>query len=855
MPAAAQNVVADDLLLLAVSDPRAAGAAARELAASTRDGWLRSVAHHAAGLALREQGDLGRAVPELRLALRLATATRDENRSADVRATLGAAYAMAGRGRAGLVQLDRAVDEATSPGLRARVLMRRGYVLSSILGRHREALADFEDALLGIRAAGDHVWEARTLNNVSSLHQALGDPGAAARAAVEAERMFEAEGLQVEAAQALHNRAGVAFRRGDLPTSLRLYDEASARYDRFGMDDVDLALDRADVLLVAGLAEEAARVARDRLARGGLAPTREADLRLKRAEALLAGAEGELALTEARAAGMLFRRHGRDWFALRAELVELRAREAVGGADRRAARRAVDLARRLQAQGADEAVHAWLLAARLAPYDAAEALRAGAAYRTNHRLPLVRASGWLAHGLAHGLGDDRRAVLAACRRGLDELDRHRATLGSSELRALASSHGADLAQLALRTALDGAPRRLLGWSERLRATSLAQPRVVPGPDEVAGPVAALRDNARRLRAAREAGADVELLEVERHRIEADLRSRLRHASGAGDESARRFDAEALVAAVGEGTFVELVEIGDTLHALVAGHGRVRRHVVGPVVDAERAAEAARFALRQAARGRPAGLGDVGARLEEAVLGVAAGRLPGPVVLSPTSRLHGVPWGLLPVLADVPHAVVPSAALWLRARERSAASDRRVFVAGPGLTTGGSEIGVVAPRHLDAVVLRDQDATVDRALAALDGAGLAHLAAHGHFRADSPLFSSLDLADGPLTVYDFERLVRAPHRVILSACDSGVLAPVGAGELLGLVSALLAIGTAGVMASVAVVNDEATGEMMIDVHAGLDAGEDLPGALHRARTAASGDPTRTATAAAFLALGV
>ena len=41
--------------------------------------------------------------------------------------------------------------------------------------------------------------------------------------------------------------------------------------------------------------------------------------------------------------------------------------------------------------------------------------------------------------------------------------------------------------------------------------------------------------------------------------------------------------------------------------------------------------------------------------------------------------------------------------------------------------------------------------------------------------------------GGLTVHDFERLARAPYRLVLSSCDSGVAAPVGADELLGLVS--------------------------------------------------------------------
>jgi hypothetical protein len=245
------------------------------------------------------------------------------------------------------------------------------------------------------------------------------------------------------------------------------------------------------------------------------------------------------------------------------------------------------------------------------------------------------------------------------------------------------------------------------------------------------------------------------------------------------------------------------------------------------------------------------------RLQGALLGDLAPRLRGVrrVIVSPPSRLHGAPWSLLPALGDVAHSIVPSASLWLRARERQDGSGRTVFVCGPGLTTGGAEVDVVAPQHPDALVLRHGDATVERSLAALDGAGLAHVAAHGHFREDSPLFSSLDLDDGPLTVHDFERMKSPPHRVVLSACESGVMAAVGAGELLGLVSALLAVGTSGVVASVVVVNDEATAEVMVALHDRLARGDDLADAMLAARRAAAGDPVREATAASFAALGV
>ena len=57
------------------------------------------------------------------------------------------------------------------------------------------------------------------------------------------------------------------------------------------------------------------------------------------------------------------------------------------------------------------------------------------------------------------------------------------------------------------------------------------------------------------------------------------------------------------------------------------------------------------------------------------------------------------------------------------------------------------------------MLGDGTATAARVLDAIDGARVVHFAAHGTFRADSPLFSALRLDDGPLTVYDLERLYR------------------------------------------------------------------------------------------------
>jgi CHAT domain-containing protein len=291
---------------------------------------------------------------------------------------------------------------------------------------------------------------------------------------------------------------------------------------------------------------------------------------------------------------------------------------------------------------------------------------------------------------------------------------------------------------------------------------------------------------------------------------------------------------------------------------------VRQFTAGPASGAARAAEFARFALRRLARARPgddldsaqAVLRAAGPRLQEALLGPAVRYLgDGPVVVVPPGRLHTIPWSAIPALADRAVSVAPSAGAWLRAR-RAAPPDRHhvILARGPGLLTEGAEVPAVARLYDDVTVLADGAATTRETLGALDGAWLAHIAAHGTFRPDSPLFSSLRMHDGPLTVYDFEQLRRAPYRLVLSSCDSGVLAPAGANELLGLVSSLLPLGTAGVIAAIVPLNDHAAVPVMVDLHRSIRSGCTLAESLCRTRSALTGDPVHQATAASLLALG-
>jgi CHAT domain-containing protein len=89
------------------------------------------------------------------------------------------------------------------------------------------------------------------------------------------------------------------------------------------------------------------------------------------------------------------------------------------------------------------------------------------------------------------------------------------------------------------------------------------------------------------------------------------------------------------------------------------------------------------------------------------------------------------------------------------------------------------------------------------------ADVLHLACHAHFRADNPLFSSLELADGRFTVRDAYRLKLNCELVTLSACETGVNAVMPGEELIGLARGFFSAGTPTVLLSLWTVDDEAT----------------------------------------------
>ncbi len=612
------------------------------------------------------------------------------------------------------------------------------------------------------------------------------------------------------------------------------------------------------------------------------------------------------ALQRAQAARRLFGSQQRTWWHAKAELVLLRARYAAGLASGRLLRDADRAAAGLEDLGSDDAPRARLLAGRIAlaigrAVDADRQLAAASRARGRRGPALSRLTGWLAEALRAEAAADPRRQLSACRHGLDLLDEHRLTLGASELRAQATARGAELAELAQRCALRSCkPRLLLAWSERWRATVLAVPPVRPVDDrELQADLTAARDVTSRLEKARAEGASVAALQREQLRLERAIRTRVMRTRGAAGTPATKggprrlgvgtqgrtwragaraalasadhgFDAAVLLAELGSWRLVQIVDVAGDLHLLVCADGRVRHFAAGRTQDAAREVNFARFGLNRLAHNRrvnasqanrQAGgalaiLAETGRRLEEILLGNVGRHLgDGPVVVVPPGRLHAVPWALLPTLRDRVVSVAPSARAWLRARTATPPQrDDVVLVRGPGTGGWGAEVPGLAVEYGGATVLGGGTATAARVLEAIDGATLVHIAAHGRFRADSPMFSSLRLDDGPLTVHDLERLRRAPYRIVLPSCESGLAVPTGADELLGLTSTLVPLGTVGILASVVPVNDKAVAELMLAVHRGLRHGGTLGESLRDARANLGDDPVLTATGWSFIALG-
>jgi CHAT domain-containing protein len=113
------------------------------------------------------------------------------------------------------------------------------------------------------------------------------------------------------------------------------------------------------------------------------------------------------------------------------------------------------------------------------------------------------------------------------------------------------------------------------------------------------------------------------------------------------------------------------------------------------------------------------------------------------------------------------------------------------------------------------------ATVEAVRSRLDRCSIWHFACHGVHDAASPLDSTLELADGALTLRAVFASGSATRRLaVLSACESGAVDPALLDEVVGFPAAMLQSGVAGVVSCHAAVEDEAATLLVLGFFARL-----------------------------------
>lgn len=859
------------------------GRSALARARTVGDAEEASLAERAIGLSLRELHDFDGAELHLRRSIRIAQRAASARLTALARMSL--AFVLSNTGRH--VQALRAINAAL-PDLHGADACSgrttRGLVLH-YLCRYDEALREYNAAIELARRFDERLVEARVLNNRGLLRAYTGGLRAADEDFDRAAVVYRELGQDLAVADVRWNAGISAARGGDIPRALTMFAEAEEEYRRLEVPRPALLINRLELLVSVPLVEEA-RAAADR----ALAELLDRNLVLGRSEAMfyrarIALLEGDLdtAAQMAALARKGFRRERREVWEASARHVELRAAYLNGERSRALGTAMGRVADRLDELG-------WHMPSLEARVDAALIARdlgnkrlagrqlalAGAARRGG--TAANRAQAWYAEALRRSLDGNERGAQTALRRGLSLLDEYRVSLGAAELRALTGAQGKALALEGLRIAVaSGHASKVLSWAESWRAGALRMTPARPPEDSgLADALAELRAVTSDLEIALLAGQPSGVLRQRQVRMEQRVRELTRQASGGG--AVHKLPAvRDLAWALGDTALVEFVNYtvggadnqtaGDLLAVVVAG-GRASLHRLGEVGGAMRELRLLRFALHRLVtlpeavdRTLVRSSADHAARLlEKRLLAPLCERIDGrALVIVPTGVLNGLPWSVLPACRGRSVTVAPSATVWLRAAMSSSAPqphDQPVLAAGPRLPAAPTEIKAIARHVHGAEVLIGPAATVDAVAAAMDGASLAHVAAHGSFRADNPLFSALELADGPLTVYDLERLRTPPARVVLSACDSGMSAVRPGDELMGFTAALLGLGTRTLIAPVVPVPTDVTTGLMVDLHRRLGEGASPAVALAAAQEAhaASGDDIAHAASVGFVCFG-
>ncbi|MHB8573970.1 MAG: CHAT domain-containing protein [Dehalococcoidia bacterium] len=738
------------------------------------------------------------------------------------------------------LRLNAALGEAGAANT-VRARQNRAVVLGR-LGRHREALAELEIVKRAFARSGEIAGSSHAWANTGDNLRALGRHAEALQAFDTALRLVRTVGIGRRDVATMLRKVADCYLALNRPEEvIVLLDDRSADIEATeAIQDVfRLATRRVIALRRLGRFDEAAAALADVTALlPGAGRDDRAWLAVQRATLHLEAGEAEQAITQARSAQGDAQAVGSRPMLAAASLIEANAALATGSVATAeiAARRALRMARIADAA------------------------------------PLL----YQAHELLGRVAERKTRLCAAERHyscAVAQLEREQQGVIFEHRDAFASSRGLAYARLAALQVDDGRASAAFITAERAKSRALAD-AIGRGLKLRPRGSATARSIARQLDRAREdyAAACADRLPIDGERsgsaggtLEAatELSAREVHISrlvqrlqiaGAGDgESDLYAPPTPELPVLPEGTaLIEFFYVGDDLLRFFCdGAGMRAERLKGAVLEVERLVRVLRMNLEAVERCGTAALGGLEAQARGVLLrlnGLLFGGLDEltdlrSLVVVPHGALHYLPFH---ALYDGEHYLIerlsisyaPSAALYAICRARHPRrggalimghSDRGRLPATLGEAAAVGAVLGVTPRF-------EEQAT--RAVLEADGrlAAVIHVAAHAEFRAETPLFSRIELADGPLTTADVFNLRLRAGLVTLSACETGRGALGGGDELAGLVRAFLYAGVAGLMVSQWRIEDATTAELMQRFYRELMGGAGKATALRTAQRA-------------------
>lgn len=717
-------------------------------------------------------------------------------------------------------------------------------VVHSTAGNGDEALAEFDRALTLLDDSPGP--RAVALLNRGNVYLQRGDVRAIADSAAARDLAAQA-GDDVMRAKAEHNLGYAEMLAGDLTNALRHMDNARPTLE--GLSTAFRAMcqqDRAEVLVAAGMisdAEEALRQAAKAYGSRGLRQRQaEAELALSR---LMLRESPPTAGRIARQAARRFRGRGSESWALRADLVSLSSAVA--------SPRWPEGTPDPDTLEHELASHGLARDAKVAALQAVHGdLRRGQLDRASERISRLRVSP--KEPLTTRLLDrETRSEVSAAqgrsaqamrhvRRGLADLHDWQSSFGSIDLQSSLVGHGRTLALRGLALAVaDGRPDVVFEWAERARALAARVTPLRPPADERAvAELSELRTLQIEIADAESRGAVPKQLIAHANRLRERIRQRAWYGEGSGlvTEPAELAGAvEALRESAG--ALLSYLVVDGQVYCLLITADHPELVSLGALSDVRAFLDGMQADLDMAAARLPqviaAGIrGSLDQRLRmlaQALVEPLGARLgDGPLVIVPSGSLAGVPWSMLPGFTGRPLTIPRSATAWLADRRRPIRLRAAGFVAGPRVDRADEEVRLASRAWPDAEVLVGGDASSGPVRRLASGVDVFHTAAHGRHSADNPLFSGLELADGPWFGYDIDQLGGIPSTVVLSACEVGRSSVRWGEETIGMTVAWLHAGARCVIASPALVNDDTACEVLAVTHRHLAAGETPSAAL-------------------------